>query len=150
MQDKLILDWCLKHGWEDPRKINGDWWAIAPNSFIPEPVPVAQHISEWITHQTTIHKASALFVNNVLCQLTEETSFEMAAENLGCIDKLLGEQIRQKRDRRPKAIIKQEIYCPVSAALGLEMIEKQQKQKQRVDSNQELMRSFLKRKFSTK
>jgi hypothetical protein len=36
--DAFISQWCETNGWTDLQRVNGDWWAIAPSQFMPEPV----------------------------------------------------------------------------------------------------------------
>jgi hypothetical protein len=38
--DSHILCWCLENGWKSPQKIGRNWYAIAPNSSIPQLVTV--------------------------------------------------------------------------------------------------------------
>src|SRR5919202_2698075 len=37
--EQLAFSWCEQHGWEQPQFVNGKCWAIAPNCFVPEPIP---------------------------------------------------------------------------------------------------------------
>lgn len=40
--NQAVLDWCEQNGWKEPQFISNQWWAIAPNSFVPVPIPAEE------------------------------------------------------------------------------------------------------------
>ena len=61
--DRYIFNWCQQHGWECPQKENGIWYAIAPNDYMPKPVPLSQSL-ELSSQQV----AAALGVNTSIAR----------------------------------------------------------------------------------
>lgn len=62
-----ILKWCKDNHWSNPCFINGEWWAIAPNKFIPEPVCKSE---EWQRYSESLSRVEAAQI--------EKTFFELA------------------------------------------------------------------------
>ena len=75
--DQQILDWCAQNGWDYPQKENGVWYAIAPNAYIPKPVPLAE-IFEPIAQE-----AASLYISSISAATT---SFRQVADAISEIN----------------------------------------------------------------
>ena len=40
--NKFVLNWCQRNGWKEPQLVEGSWWAIKPDSFVPVPIPAPE------------------------------------------------------------------------------------------------------------
>jgi hypothetical protein len=60
--DKHILDWCNQNNWERPQKENGTWYAIAPNTCTPQPVPASEEFKQLMDEATDLYNSSIFTV----------------------------------------------------------------------------------------
>ena len=89
--DQQVLEWCAQNGWEYPQKENGMWYAIAPNTYLPQPVPAESSRQATLTFCIDISTAEAGFrqASNALNAIDWTNAFDSINKVLAKVTEVL-------------------------------------------------------------
>lgn len=88
--DSLVRHWCKSNGWTYLQKVNEEWWAIAPNLSIPEPVCSSEQWLEQMSPEAikeAINQVGKLMADLIAKMSDPEGDFVKALTNVGNIMK---------------------------------------------------------------
>jgi len=133
--DRLVLDWCQKNGWDTPQKINGIWYAIAPNCYVPEPVRISAELNEHISRLS--------WAGGGGLESTIRTAFAQLIGRINAVD-FRGLAPLMKEINRAACSIPLKPPCEVETPVEVLSIKERDKR------NQTMMRGFLKSRSRTR
>jgi hypothetical protein len=129
--DRHILDWCNQNGWDYPQKKNGMWYAIAPNTYLPQPIPAESSRQATLTFGIDISTAEAGFrqASNALNAIDWVNAFDSLNKVLAKVTEVLEST--------------QKLSLQSSSSTDNAWIKLRDKR------NQAMMRTFLRNRFPT-
>jgi len=143
--DQQILNWCTQNGWDYPQKENGVWYAIAPNAYIPKPVPLAE------VFEPIAQEAASLYISSISAAAT---SFRQVADAISEINWTvsLSPVVAEGFHSVGRGIAELAELLkspPCKMEMQSDSFPVEEKIKLRDKRNQKMMRSFLQNKFPT-